>query len=92
MRYTKGIIFLVLLAGVFGLAAGASPKTIVRVKVQSANVREAADIKSSVIMIVKSGTVFEVVDKSGRWYKVTLPQTGTRSSGYIHESVVEEVR
>jgi hypothetical protein len=91
MRHTKWIISLVLLVGVLGLAAMASPTTVVRVKVQQANVREAADIKSSVIMIVKLGTVFEVVDKSGRWYKVTLPQPGTRSSGYIHESVVEEM-
>jgi hypothetical protein len=91
MKHAKWAIFPVLLAGLLGWAAAASPETIVRVKVQSANLREAADIKSPVIMIVKSGTVFEVVDKSGRWYKVMLPQTGTRSSGYIHESVVEEV-
>lgn len=89
----KWVIFVLFLVSVLGLFAEASPNTTVRVKVQMANVRDSPDIKSSIIMTVKMGTIFEVADKMGPWYVVVLPKTGsgTRSSGYIHESVVEVV-
>ena len=93
MRYAKWVIAVLFLVGVLGLLAEATPKTTVRVKVQMANVRESPDIKSSILMTVKMGTIFEVADKMGSWYVVMLPKLGTgiRNTGYIHESVVEEM-
>jgi hypothetical protein len=93
MRIAKWVISVLFLVSVLGLVAEASPATRVRVKVQRANVRESPDIKSSIIMTVKIGTIFEVADKIGAWYVVILAKTGTvtRDTAYIHESVVEEM-
>jgi opacity protein-like surface antigen len=91
MRYAKWVIPVLFLAGLLALNAEALPKTTLRVKVQVANIRESADIKSPIIMTVKMGTVFEAVNKIGPWYEVTVPKPGTSSHGYIHESVVEEM-
>lgn len=64
---------------------------IVRVIVTKANIRSAPDLKSAVISQAAMGTVLEVIEKSGQWYKVKLPPDpkGTIISGYIHESIVE---
>ena len=91
MRYAKWIISLLLIASLLCLVAEASPKIMVRVMVEMANVRESPSIKSPIIMTVKMGTLLEVADKTGPWYKVVLPKTETQAFGFIHQSVVEEM-
>jgi len=91
MRYAKWIISVLSLVSVLGLVAEASPKIMVRVIVEMANVRESPSIKSPIIMTVKMGTLLEVADKTGSWYKVVLPKAETQAFGFIHQSIVEEM-
>jgi hypothetical protein len=42
-------------------------------------------------MTVKLGTLLEVADKTGSWYKVVLPKAETQAFGFIHQSIVEEM-
>lgn len=66
--------------------------TVVKVKVQSANVRTAPDFNSTVIQSVPLGTLLEVSAKEGDWYKVTVSdESGNTFLAYIHSRVVDVV-
>jgi len=80
------LALLLLVAGAFAGDAGR-----IRIKVQTANVRRAADLSAPVLTQVSLGTVFDVVEKIGDWYKVTVTAGGVPTVGYLHLSVVEEV-
>jgi len=66
----------------------------VRVIVRMANVRENPSLKSDVIGRVKRGTILQADGKEDEWYRVRLPLKlpGYALPGYIHESIVKEVR
>ncbi len=82
-----------ILAGVLALcvAAAAAP-TVIKVKVQSANVRQEPNLQATIIARATQGTLFEVNSKIGEWYEVTVDDdSGKATSGYLHSSVVEVV-
>jgi len=66
----------------------------VRVIVRMANVRENPSLKSDIIGRVKRGTILQADGKEGEWYRVRLPLKlpGYALPGYIHESIVKEVK
>lgn len=60
----------------------------VRVKVEKANVRQAAQMEAPVVGGASRGDVFDILEKAGEWYLIALPD-GTK--GYVHKFVVDEV-
>jgi hypothetical protein len=83
-------LIIMLIAVVTLPAAQANLK--VKIKVQKANVRSTPDISGPVVREVSAGMVFDVIEKSGSWYKVQLPADGVNPAqkGFIHGSVVSE--
>jgi outer membrane protein W len=65
----------------------------VRVISRRANVLEKPRLKSDVVGSVKRWMLLQVDEKEGEWYKICLPLKleGYALSGYIHQSLVEEV-
>jgi opacity protein-like surface antigen len=90
----KGLIFLI---GIFLLnlviLTHASDLKI-KVIVDKANVRLKPSLDSIIIGEIKKDDVFEVVKKIEEWYLINLPadEKGFVVSGYVHQSVVEEIR
>jgi len=81
------ICFLVL-GGVL-LARG---NMIIKVKVQTANVRSAPEASAPIIARAAAGTLLEVAGKEGAWYEVNVSdQSGKEVTGYIRDSVVDVV-
>jgi len=64
----------------------------IRVVVDNASVKVKAEIFGDVLAVVSSGTVLDVEEKQGEWYKVRLEKEGSLISGFIHELFVEEVK
>jgi hypothetical protein len=86
------MIFGLVLVMVFAGWLLAKDETIVKVKVQTANVRSAPDAAAPVIAKVNAGTLLETSGRDGAWYEVTVNnQAGKEVTGYIHNSVVSEV-
>ena len=80
------VIFIGFLA--VGLIAG--PSVILKVKVQTANVRSEPDMSSAAIAQVKFGTLFESSNKVGDFYEISITdKDGKTVYGFIHASVVE---
>jgi opacity protein-like surface antigen len=68
----------------------AKEDTIIKVKVQSANVRSGPEAAAAVIAKLPSGTLLEVSGREGAWYEVSVNDpNGKAVTGYIHNSVVE---
>jgi len=81
-----GIIFIGFLA--VGLIAG--PPVVLKVKVQTANVRLEPDMLSGAIAQVTLGTLLESSGKVGDFYQIsTVDKDGKTVDGFIHTSVVE---
>jgi len=71
-----------------GLIAG--PSVILKVKIQTANVRSEPDMSSAAIAQVKFGTLFESSNKVGNFYEIAITdKDGKTVYGFIHASVVE---
>ncbi|MBN1273330.1 MAG: SH3 domain-containing protein [Candidatus Aminicenantes bacterium] len=91
MRKNKAVfilcISLVLLLAGMGLAEK------VRIKVRSANVRLKPSLEAKVIGTAPMGSMLEVLETEGEWYKVNLPPdaSGFVVTGYVHSSIVELV-
>jgi len=80
------VIFIGFLA--VGLIAG--PSVILKVKVQTANVRSEPDLSSAAIAQVKLGTLLESSNKVGDFYEISIiDKDGRTVYGFIHASVVE---
>jgi opacity protein-like surface antigen len=60
----------------------------IRILVTQARIRQAAALTAPVIAGADKGQVFDVIEKTGEWYAVQLPDG---AKGYLHQSVVEEV-
>lgn len=78
-------VFVLATTGVFAAAA-----LKIKVKVPLANVRGAADMAATVLVQLPQGTVIDVAEKVGDWYKVSLTVAGSPVTGFLHNSVVEE--
>ena len=64
--------------------------TVLKVKVQSANVRSEPDMTAAVVKQVRLGMLLESRQKIGEWYEVTITDDrGTSMSGFINASVVD---
>lgn len=86
----RNIIMVLLFVLVLGGALLAKEKTILKVKVQAANVRSEPDASAPIIARVTIGTLLEVTGKNGAWYEVTVnDKSGEAVTGYIHNTVVE---
>jgi len=66
--------------------------TIIKVKVQVANVREEPDISSSVVKQVTVGTLLEAHSKIQNWYEIVITDdAGNKISAYINAIVVDVI-
>jgi hypothetical protein len=86
----------IILALLFFLALGgmllARGNMIIKVKVQTANVRSGPDASAPIVARAAAGTLLEVAGKEGAWYEVNVSdQSGKEVTGYIRDSVVEVV-
>jgi len=83
-----GIILLLPLA-IFGQEA----QQKLKVKAEAAFIRLRPDSKSQAIGRVPAGTILNLLNKKGEWYRINLPldKGGILLSGYIHQSLVEEI-
>lgn len=86
----RNIIMVLVFVLVLGGALLAKENTILKVKVQTANVRSAPEASAPIVARVAIGTLLEVDGKDGAWYEVTVnDQSGKEVTGYIHSTVVE---
>jgi hypothetical protein len=70
----------------------AQETTILKVKVQVANVRAEPDMNSAIVKQVNLGTQLESRQKIGDWFEIMVTDDkGTAISGYIHSSIVDVV-
>jgi hypothetical protein len=84
---------ILLVIAIFALAATgafAADALKIKVKVPLANVRRAADMTAAVVTQLPQGTVLDVVEKVGDWYRVSVTVAGSPAVGFLHNSVVEE--
>jgi len=88
----KKAIFTVMVVIVFLAAAAFADAAVIRVKVQTANVRQQPDATSAVISRAALGTLFEIIKKTGNWFEVAVTDaTGRTVTGFINTDVVEEI-
>jgi hypothetical protein len=86
----RNIIFVLLILLALGGTLLAREKMVLKVKVQSGNVRSAPEAAAEVIAKVTAGTLLEASGRDGSWYEVTVNNaSGKEVSGYIHNSIVE---
>jgi opacity protein-like surface antigen len=86
----KRIALVLVLALVLGGLTLSAQTTVLRVKVQSANVRTEPDTNSAVVKQVKLGTLLEAKQKAGDWYEITVTNDlGVNLTAYIHANVVD---
>jgi DNA-binding beta-propeller fold protein YncE len=78
--------FLLLVASLTGLSAPVKVKTVV----DNAGLKSAPEIGAKSLVKLPLGTILEVLDKQGEWYKVSLDNEGQPLTGFIHEMLVEE--
>jgi hypothetical protein len=87
----KRIVVIVLCLAVLAAAGFAAQATIVlKVKVQTANIRAEADASGAVIKQVALGTLLEARQMIGDWYEISITnETGAKISAYISATVVD---
>ncbi len=77
---------------VFGGMILSAQTTVLKVKVQTANVRSQPDTGAAVIKQVKLGTLLESKQKVGDWYEISVTnELGVSLTAYIHVNVVDVV-
>lgn len=85
----KAIIVFSVLLMILGGVLTAKEAIVLKVKTQTANIRELPDAAAEVVAKLAAGTLLEASKKSGAWYRVSVTEKGRKISGYIHSSVVE---
>lgn len=70
---------------------GISENVKLRVTVERANIRLKPSLESTIVSRAPLGAVFENAEKTGEWYKISLPpdEGGFVVTGYIHSSIVD---
>lgn len=83
---------LVGLFSVFSIAVYGTPQKV-RVIQVDASVHLEPDFESRILMNVPPGAALDASEKTGQWYKVSLPPNdqGIVVTGYIHENAVEMI-
>ncbi len=90
MKRFPVVLLALLVVAAVGLVA--QEVTVIKVKVQSANVRSEPDMNAAVVKQVKLGTLLESRQKIGDWFEVTITdERGVSMSGFVNISVVEVV-
>lgn len=76
----------------FSAALSGAPQTVRIIQVDAV-VHLGPDMESRILMNVPPGAALEVVEKTGEWFKVSLPPNdeGIVVTGYIHENAVEMI-
>ncbi|MCX6566267.1 MAG: SH3 domain-containing protein [Candidatus Aminicenantes bacterium] len=88
----KRIAVILVMVLVIGRLALATETTVLKVKVQSANIRTQPDINAAVVKQVKMGTLLESEQMVGDWYEVSVTNDlGVSLTAYIHANVVDVV-
>ncbi|MCX6553933.1 MAG: SH3 domain-containing protein [Candidatus Aminicenantes bacterium] len=73
-------------------AMPAKDRMIVKVKVQTANVRSEPDVATPIVARVPIGTLLGVASRAGDWFEVYVNDpSGKEVTGFIRDSVVEVV-
>jgi len=89
MKKALAIVILVLVAFV---GVSTAKVIVLKVKVQTANVRSEPDTSASVVAQLKVGTLIEATSKVDSWYEISVAgKSGEEIVGYIHSSVVDVV-
>ena len=89
MKKALAIVILVLVAFV---GFSTAKVIVLKVKVQTANVRSEPDTSASVVAQLKVGALIEATSKVDSWYEVSVAgKSGEEIVGYIHSSVVDVV-
>jgi outer membrane protein with beta-barrel domain/SH3 domain-containing protein len=88
----RTIIFGLMLTLLAASAVFAGQTTVVKVKVEVANVRAEPDASSPIVKQVPKGTLLEANSRVGVWFEVTiLDDSGASISAYIHSRIVDVV-
>lgn len=88
----KTIIFGLMLSLLAASAVFAGQTTVVKVKVEVANVRAEPDASSPIVKQVPKGTLLEANSQVGVWFEVTiLDDSGASISAYIHSRIVDVI-
>jgi len=88
----KRIAFVLILVLAIGGLALSTETTVLKVKVQTANIRTQPDINAAVVKQVKMGMLLESEQMVGDWYEVSVTNDlGVTLSAYIHANVVDVV-
>ena len=86
------LLIFFLLPGSPSSALLAKKTTIIKVKVQMANVRSEPDATAPVVARVPGGTLLEVTSRAGAWYEVSVnDRSGREISGFIRNTVVDVI-
>ena len=84
-------VALALVLAIGGLALSAET-TVLKVKVQTANIRTQPDLNAAVIKQVKMGTLFESSQTAGDWYEISVTNDlGVTLTAYVHANVVDVI-
>jgi hypothetical protein len=80
------------LFGLFSFTLSGAPQTVRVIQVDGV-VHLDPDMESRVVMNVPPGAALDVIEKTGEWFKVSLPPNdeGIVVTGYIHENAVEMI-
>jgi hypothetical protein len=66
--------------------------TILKVKVQTANVRSEPDLNAAVVKTLRFGTILEASMKIGEWYEIIVDdESGNKISAFINSNVVNVI-
>jgi Bacterial SH3 domain len=91
MKLAKVVVGLGIALGLC-FAAPMEAQTVLKVKVQIANIRSAPNTASAVLGRMKLGELAEASGKSGEWYEIAWPgPDGRPGKGYLLESLVDVV-
>jgi hypothetical protein len=89
MKKTPILMCAILLLLVIAVVAEAA---VIKVKAQTANVRQKPDVTSTVLSRVSMGAMFESSKKVGNFYEISVTDnSGNLVTGYISTDVCEEV-
>lgn len=85
-RYAAASFVILFLAALWAAAAPVRVKTVV----DKASLKASPEIGAKSLFKLPLGSILDVLDKQGEWYKVELDKDGQKVSGFIHEMLVEE--
>ena len=85
----KTIFTVVIVILVFSSLTLTAAAEKIRVTVKNANIRSQPGLDAKIVFKADKGDIFEVMGRSGDWFRITLPTEADSAEGYISEAVVE---